>query len=227
MSPSPATRWSLIRKVRSGRAPDREDFARIYEPVVRAFLGARWRASPLRQDIDDAVQEVFLACFREGGALARVEPDHPGGFRAYLHGVVRHVAQHMERSRRRRKDAPGPVDFEPEVHDAGEERLSRVFDRAWALSLLREAVERQWELAREKDDDAVRRVELLRLRFEEGLPIREIAKRWEVDAARLHQEYGRARREYREALAEVVGWHLPGAKHEIAAECRRLLEYVD
>ena len=68
-------------------------------------------------------------------------------------------------------------------------------------------------------------MDLLALRFREGLPIREIAVRWDVDAARLHHEYARARREFHEALVDVVGFHQPGSPAQIEAECERLLDY--
>ncbi|MEJ7637578.1 MAG: hypothetical protein WKF75_06195 [Singulisphaera sp.] len=38
-------------------------------------------------------------------------------------------------------------------------------------------------------DDARLRIALLEFRFQEGLPIREIARRWGTDPARLHREY--------------------------------------
>ncbi len=43
---------------------------------------------------------------------------------------------------------------------------------------------------------AVRHVELLRLRFEENLPIREIARRWATDPANVHKSYALARRSF-------------------------------
>ena len=52
-------------------------------PMVRAYLGARWRSSPMLQELDDAVQDVFVECLRHGGVLERARPGQPGGFRAY------------------------------------------------------------------------------------------------------------------------------------------------
>jgi RNA polymerase sigma-70 factor (ECF subfamily) len=69
----------------------------------------------------------------------------------------------------------------------------------------------------------MRRVQILRLRFEEGRPIREIAARWDEDPARVHHEYARAREEFRAALAEVVGEHHPGPASAVEDECERLL----
>jgi hypothetical protein len=74
-----------------------------------------------------------------------------------------------------------------------EESLSRAFDQAWAVALVRETAQVHEQRARRAGSAALRRVELLRLRFQEDLPIREIAQRWQADPAGLHQEYARAR----------------------------------
>ena len=58
-----------------------------------------------------------------------------------------------------------------------------------------------------KGDRARRRVELLRLRFQEGLPIKQIAILWSVAANRLHEEYRVARREFFTSLVAVVAMH--------------------
>ena len=70
---------------------------------------------------------------------------------------------------------------------------------------------------------AIRRVEILRLRFEEGLPIREIARKWNAEAAALHREYAKAREEFHAALKEVVAFHLPERPEAVDGECAGLL----
>ena len=110
----------------------------------------------------------------------------------------------------------------PSTHGSGS--LSRALDRAWALSLLQEAARVQAELAAKNCDRAVRRVELLRLRFQDGLPIRDIAARWNEDAAKLHHEYAVARDEFRAALCRVLAFHMPSASEtQLDAACRDLL----
>src|SRR5262245_61258276 len=101
-----STCWTEIHAAAVGGAADREPFALRYGPVVRAYLAARWRGSPCLADLDDAVQEVFVECFRRGGALERVEPDRAGGFRPFLFGVVRNVALRLEARRARRREGP-------------------------------------------------------------------------------------------------------------------------
>ena len=74
-----------------------------------------------------------------------------------------------------------------------------------------EAAQLQRTRADERGPEAVQRVELLRLRFEENLPIRAIAERWGVDARSLHHAYALARQEFKAALLEVVAFHQPGS----------------
>ena len=92
---------------------------------------------------------------------------------------------------------------------------------------MREAAERQSVLAAQRGEEATRRVELLRLRFHEGMPIREIARLWGVDAASLHHEYARARREFRSALRDVIAFHHPGAPEDVDRECAQLLSLLE
>jgi len=204
MADSQSTCWTVISGAAAGRAADRAEFARLYEPVLRAFFGARWRGSPLSVDVEDAVQEVFVDCFRANGALARVEQGRGGSFRAFLRGVARNVGMRIETERRRRAREEG-ADLDALTSD--DETASQAFEREWARSVMREAAERQ--VAAAVTPEARRRVELVRLRFHEGLPIREIAARWQEDAARLHHEYARSREEFRKALVEVVAFHHP------------------
>ena len=84
---------------------------------------------------------------------------------------------------------------------------SRLFDRAWAQAILRAALARLVEEARIKGADALQRVRLLEARFEHDQPIREIAQRWNVEPARLHKRYARAREEFRGALRATLADH--------------------
>ena len=212
-----STCWTVIRAAAAGSSGDREELAQRYLAVIRAYLAARWRDSSLRSDLDDAVQEVFVECFREGGALEAAEAGRVPSFRAFLYGVVRNVARRFE-SRPVRAAAPLP-----EIQ-ANEESLSRVFERTWAQAIMTEAAQLQRRRASERGLEAVQRVELLRLRFEEGLPIRAIAARWGVAAAELHHAYARARQEFRVALLEVVAFHHAGSPAEVEQEAAGLLK---
>jgi RNA polymerase sigma-70 factor (ECF subfamily) len=222
---SPSTRWTVIRDAAEGGARARSVFAHTYQPVVRAYLAARWNFSRDAPQIDDAIQEVFVDCFREDGPLTRFDPNRPGGFRAFLYGVVKNVARRFEESRMQNRELAAGSRIDLDAMEGREDSLSRIFDRSWASFLLDEAAKLQAEQAREKGKDAQRRVELLYLRFEDDLPIREIARRWEVDPDWLHHQYAQARREFKRALREIVWAHHGGEEGDIEAECARLLAF--
>jgi RNA polymerase sigma factor (sigma-70 family) len=217
MSTSDSTCWTVIRAAAAGSLTDRDELARRYLGAVRAYLAARWRGSALRDDLDDATQEVFVECFRQGGVLDAAAAGRVPSFRAFLYGVVRNVARRFE-SRPAR--AAGPLSDVA----ADEDRQSRVFERTWAQAIMAEAAQRQKLRAADLGDEAQRRVELLRLRFEEGLPIRAIADLWGVDPARLHHDYAVARQEFKAALLEVVAFHQPGTPAEVEQEAASLLK---
>jgi RNA polymerase sigma-70 factor (ECF subfamily) len=226
MGGSSSTCWWLVRGAAEGRAEEREEFARRYAPLLRAYLGARWRQSPLRGDVEDAVQEIFLECFRKGGVLERADEEQPGGFRAFLFGVARNVALRFERRRGAAREGPADDPAWLDQLPRDETSASRLFDRAWAEAVLRQAAELQEERARTVGDDALRRVELLRLRFREDRPIREIATLWGEEPSRVHKAYERARKEFLAALRDVVEFHHPGSRADIDRRCTELLELV-
>jgi RNA polymerase sigma-70 factor (ECF subfamily) len=226
MPASSSTCWTLIEGAAKGNATDRESFAVRYGPAVRAYLDARWQGSPLLADAEDALQEVFLECFRDGGVLGRVLADRPHRFRGFLHGVSRNVASRWEERRAKRR--PEPLACPEELagdHDCG--NPDRAYDRAWARTIMLIATERLEDMARNGSPALRRRVDLLRLRFSEGLPIRAIAARWGISPRRAHKDYTYAREAFREKLLEVVAWHMPGEDiAKVEEECRLLLSLL-
>ena len=207
------TSWKEIGAAALGDPEARSQFSRKYLPIVRSYLLARWRGLPLQREVDDAVQDVFFDCLKRDGALARADAER-GPFRGFLYGVTRHVAQRKEaewaQGNGREVAAGSVVD---RVADQ-EISLATMFDREWAKAVIRDAfgiLERQ---ATEKGEFAQRRVELLRLRFQEDLPIREIAKRWEVSDSWLHHQCAQAKKEFERAWREVMG--IAAASQDVA-----------
>jgi RNA polymerase sigma factor (sigma-70 family) len=219
------TCWDTVKGAAAGGAAERRAFASTYLPIVRAYLGARWRGTGYIGQLEDAVQDVFVDCFRERGALERADPERGARFRSFLFAVVRNVALRHEEKRARRKEQQHETGFGDRVA-ADDEALSRVFDRAWAQTIMRRAMQRQADAAAAKGPEALRRVELLRLRFQEGLPIRDIAERWDVDAAVLHRQFRTARAEFQAALVTEVRFHNAGTDAEVHRECASLLELL-
>lgn len=213
---SDETCWTLIHAAAAGDRESRERFSRLYEPFARAYLAARWHRSPSAAALEDAVQDAFFECFKDGGVLDRVAAAPPDAFRAFFRGVLRNIARRYESTR-----TGEPLLDEHAADDTGP---PLAFERAWARALLREAARVQAESAAAAGPRAVQRVELLRLRFQDGLPIREIATRWDADPAWVHHEYATARNEFRSALLAVVAFHAPGSSApELDDTCRELL----
>ena len=82
----PPTSISLLKDLSNGAGAVRwTEFFRRYEPVMRAFLAARFPSV----DADDAIQETLISLTK---ALPeyRYTPDGNGHFRNYLVGIVRH-----------------------------------------------------------------------------------------------------------------------------------------
>ena len=213
----------MIERAAAGSATDREEFARRYDPVIRTYLGARWRSTPLFDEVDDAAQQVFVDCFKENGALVRADPGRTSGFGAFLYGVVRNVARSFERKRARSKEKQADSGNDLEAFASNDDSLAQVFDRAWAGTLLRDAAALQLDRARARGADAVRRHRLLVLRYGQDLPIRKIAERWGMDADVLHREYPKAREEFKRALMDVVRDLQGGGAEAVEGECARLL----
>jgi RNA polymerase sigma-70 factor (ECF subfamily) len=167
--PNPeSTCWTEIRAAAAVNAASRDLLARRYLSVVRSYLVARWRGSAVLGERGDAVQEVFVECFRRGGAVEAAGSGRVPNFRAFLYGVTRNVARRYESRQPTLASLPDEL-------DANEVSQSRLFDRAWAKTIMAEAARLQREKATEHGPEAMQRVDLLRLRFEENLPIRSIA----------------------------------------------------
>jgi DNA-directed RNA polymerase specialized sigma24 family protein len=99
--------------------------------VARAYFVARWRDTPLLQEVDVARQEVLLACLKEGGALTKADEGRRGGFRAFFFGIVRNVALHVERTARRRRDRPAAA--EPAEESVEHRVLRRLAEEALGI----------------------------------------------------------------------------------------------
>ena len=216
------TCWDLIQCAASGDEIARASFSETYLPAVRAYLVARWRRRLNASELEDAVQDVFLACLEPGGVLERARAGEGQGFRAFLFGVVRNVAAGIERSRLAAKDAAGAESFRADELAADEASLSRLFDQAWARNVLQRARDLHAQEAAEAGAQQQRHAELLRLRFSLDLPIRKIAELWGEDPAGVHKAYAKARQEFLACLQLVIAFDHP---HDAAAareECANL-----
>jgi RNA polymerase sigma-70 factor (ECF subfamily) len=213
----------MILGAADGCAVDLDRFVERYGPIVQSYLRARWPGPPGREWIDDASQEVFVECFKEGGVLVRAvtkrSADDLPSFRKFLNGVLRNVARRFECGR--------PVLGFDSAFDcrlaSEEDGPDQAFDRAWAESILREAAERQAQRARSMGQEAQRRVELLDRHFNGHEAVADIARPWGMDSKAAHRFFALAREEFREALQEVLCIHYPGTRPSTQREAAKLL----
>jgi RNA polymerase sigma factor (sigma-70 family) len=218
----PTTSWTAVQSASTQDRRARSRFALRYAPVIRRYLASRWRIATDSQLIDDGIQEVFVECFKRDGALERVRPGRDGGFRAYLYAVTRNVARTLERQRRRVPAPTAELDREPEDGD----RPSVAFDRAWARLVTADAMTEFRDSCSEPVE--LLQLEVLRLRYHEGLPPRQIAQRiGGLDARRISKLIERGLRRYKACLLVVLRRSSPTATdRELERSCRELLQLL-
>jgi RNA polymerase sigma factor (sigma-70 family) len=222
-----STSWELVLRSRDGDFAQRAAFVERYGPALRRWLGRRWRRGGLVAHVDDAVQDVFLECFKLDGALARVERGERGTLRRYLHGVVRHVAARYERGAARNVRVSNSSSVDPDQAVNRGTTLSERIDRAWAQTLVRDAARELEARAEGLGEPARRRVAILRLRFHDGLPLREAAERLGVEADYVHHQFAKARREFRDAILVVLQRRHPTATaHELEQRVGELIDLL-
>jgi len=226
MQPDPnETCWTVLRAAADGDTSARSAFARSYGTPIKAYLRHRWAGNVLLDDVDDAAQESFVEAFKPGGVIERADQEQ-GDFRALLYGVVRNVARRFEERQSKASQRKGgeSIHLDDLPHDAL--ALSKAFDRAWARSLMREAL-KQHEEAAQGDPVADRRFRVMSMRHDDGMPIREIASALgESDHAVIHNDYRQSRRAFTAHLRQVVARHTGAKGADVDVECERLFELL-
>ncbi len=133
----PVTSPTLLNAISaSPESPRWNDFARLYEPVIRRYLEReRVNFRTLQPaDRDDLVQETFLAVMR---ALPSFRYNtEQGRFRGHLATIVRRLVVRHQRDFNRRPlavEGTGENDAAPETSDAERELMVEI----WTLALAR------------------------------------------------------------------------------------------
>jgi RNA polymerase sigma factor (sigma-70 family) len=223
MGGADSTSWSLILGAAARRPEDQERFAALYTPLIKAYLAARWRLPLDHDDVRDGAQESLLQLFRRDGALERADPSRPAGFRAFLYGVVRNVAAMQERKKSRVRESQAATSgvFEQEADDAS---LSSVFDRGWAEVVVREARALLQRRAADRGGTGALRARVLELRYQDGLPPREVAPLLGLDVKQVYRLLEDGQADFQEALIDVMASHVPESSREaLEAKCVELL----
>lgn len=206
--------WQLARAAATGDEEARTQFWNRHVRAVHLWLWFRWRHSSLRGFVDDATQEVFLECFRPGGALAHLEVDKAAhGVVAFLRGVVRNVAHRLERTQQRqlahRRQLREAMPMQPANGDDAAERI----DTAWQHGQVAAALSR---LDREEAGASPHSLRaFLKAHFEDGLPVHTIAAAWQMKPEHVHELRRRACRRFRDCLLRVMREDRHGASHPV------------
>lgn len=192
------------------------------------YLRDRWKASPLVQDVDDAIQDVFMECFRERGVLQRADPERGSGFRAFLLGATRNVARRFERQAHGKSAHRQPETDVLNAIESEEDRLIRNFERDWAQAIMKEAAAHHERLAMETGGNLALRWQALRCQFERGLDVQAIASELGGNPATVHKWIQRGRQDFAGCLHDVVAGQCGPdvTPEEIERECRRLAEFL-
>ncbi len=96
---TPTTSTTLLRCLGDTQSARWGDFVERYEPVMRAFLAARFPSVPA----DDILQETLVALVRAMPTYVYSPKEH-GHFRNYLLGILRNKALRHLRDRRREEN---------------------------------------------------------------------------------------------------------------------------
>lgn len=215
----PATPVSRASGINDLAVISEERFCQRYGPLIRQCIQARWRGSALRHDVDDAIQDVFLAFLRPGGALQSLRAIPPADADAYVRGVVRNTARMIERRAAQRKEVA--LDSDPATWRVCEDGTARVLDRAWVRGMLSQALahllDPRFSAVRQ------RRIHLLRLLHYSSLTPGEVASMAGLAPEAVHREMSRARRELRLSLLRQLQQHGGRAASQAERTLRELL----
>ncbi|MCU0223297.1 MAG: RNA polymerase sigma factor [Acidobacteria bacterium] len=174
----------LVARARRG---DREAFAVLVARYQRPLTGRALASTRKLEDADDAVQETF---FRAWQGLPRFRED--ARFGPWLFRILdNHLA---DRGRRRGREVPGAEQFAEVLADpapGADERL--VADEL--ATAVRGALDRL---------PPGRQREVFQLRYEEGLPVNEIAQRLGLHSGTVKVHLFRGARELRRLLGGAV-----------------------
>ncbi len=231
----PTTAWGILQGAKEGHPTERrsclERLVAAYWKPVYCAIRRGWAKT--NEDAKDLTQEFFTTQVLEGVLLDRFDPSR-GSFRAFLKGALANFMGHAARDAARLKRGGGArtipldmndADLEGIVPDAATLSAEEVFDRAWARTVLAQALRLAERRLREEGKaeafEIFRRYDLEG--GEEGQSYAEIGRALGLDADAVKNHLTRARREFRRAAADVL-YDTVDSPEELAAELKRLFE---
>jgi DNA-directed RNA polymerase specialized sigma24 family protein len=212
-----STRWTVVREAANSQTASQHalsaltELCQIYWRPVYVFLR---RQGVVQHDAQDLTQG-FFADLIESRAYARADPSK-GRFRSFLLGNLKHFVAHArDRDHAQKRGGAGvsvPLDdtaiSEAETYASrcSHSSADRVFEREWAASLARQALDR---LAQEYElGGKAALFEALKSRLSAGeaaaIPYEELANQLGRTAAHLRVDVARLRARYRAILRGEV-----------------------
>jgi len=212
-----STRWTVVHQAADSQTASQHalsalsELCQIYWRPVYVFLRRQGIAQHDAQDLTQG----FFADLIESRAYARADPVK-GRFRSFLLGTLKHFVAHARDHDRAQKrgGCSVPVDLDEEAISEAEAYASRcshwsadgVFEREWAASLARQALDRLGQECELGGKGAL--FEALKSRLTTGdaaaTPYEEIANRLGRTAVHLRVDVTRLRARYRAILREEV-----------------------
>lgn len=222
----PATSWSILKQARrpSERTQALERLAGLYWKPVYCLIRHSWGKS--NEEAKDLTQEFFLRSVLEGGLVEDFQGQ--SSFRTFLKSAVANFmknARQADRAQKRGGNAAvlsiGEFDTTEILPDAKALPPDRVFDQAWKHLVLKQAMDLLARRLREQGQD-------LPLTLFERYDVdstdasyRTLAEEFRLSVDDVKNHLTRARREFRQAVLDVVSDYVGGEK-EIALEIAEL-----
>jgi RNA polymerase sigma-70 factor (ECF subfamily) len=229
----PTTHWSLVLGAGHRAGPEARDalatLCRAYWYPIYAFIRRKGHDDP--EDAQDLTQAYF-ARLLEKGVIAAADR-RKGRFRAFLRTDCQHFLIDQYRRRRARegetlpvsidtRDAEGRYRFEP----ADGTTPDRLFDRAWAMTLLDRVLDL---LAREYAEtgrqEVFDRFKVVLTQGKGAVPAATLAAQLGMTEGAVHVAVHRLKKRYRAILQEEIAATLDDPS-EIADEIRSLFDAI-
>jgi RNA polymerase sigma-70 factor (ECF subfamily) len=232
------TRWTIVLEAGKSQTPPDEalnalsELCRIYWRPIFLFL-RRQGANP--DDAQDLTQG-FFAHLIESRAYARADREK-GRFRSFILGALKHFLAHARAHDRAQKRGGGmivgPLDTasiaeaDARVANAPAWSAEHVYEREWAETLLRQALDRlAQECALAGKEELFKHLNThLSVTSEATVPYNELSARLGRPVATLRSDVARLRSRYRAILREEVGGTV-AQPSEVDAELRHLCEVL-
>jgi RNA polymerase sigma-70 factor (ECF subfamily) len=208
------TRWTVVLAAGSRSTPNAdvalEELCRTYWYPLYAYTR---RHGHSREDAEDLTQS-FFARFLQRNYLEKLQAEH-GKFRAFLLASLKHfLANEWDRARRQKRGGGVPplsldwqnADSRYQIEPADLLSPDKIYDRAWAVTLLERVIGRlREESAADGKASHFERLKPFLMMARGDIPYAQAAAGLGMTEGAARVAVHRLRRRYREVLREEIG----------------------